>query len=199
MKYLLLGLILLLSCSSQKKSAYPPDILSFQNELRTQFENPDTSPLKGEEFQYFKGITFFPIDLKYRVVAKMVPSEIEEFIEFTTSNNDLQTYKLYGKLYFQIDDEPLELTAYQPTTHDEYEDYLFIPYNDLTNGLNSYGGGRYIDLNVRDIQKESVVLDFNKSYNPYCAYSQYYSCPIPPANNYLNTEILAGVSYDRSH
>ena len=76
-----------------------------------------------------------------------------------------------------------------------YETSLFLPFMDETNGETSYGGGRYLDLEISDIQSNDVWIDFNQAYNPYCAYSSYYNCPIPPANNYLDIEIKAGVSY----
>ena len=81
-----------------------------------------------------------------------------------------------------------------------YRDYLFIPFKDLTNGKESYGGGRYIDLRMRQLDKDKVILDFNKSYNPYCAFSEEYSCPIPPKENHLTIAIEAGEkNYGKSH
>ena len=73
----------------------------------------------------------------------------------------------------------------------EYVDYLFVPFTDLTNGKGSYSGGRYIDTRIPPGKK--IVLDFNKAYNPYCAYNGKYSCPIPPEENHLEVEIRAGV------
>ena len=73
----------------------------------------------------------------------------------------------------------------------EYEDYLFIPFNDLTNGNETYDAGRYMDLETTD--ENTIVIDFNKAYNPYCAYNDEFSCPIPPRENDLDVEIIAGV------
>jgi len=70
--------------------------------------------------------------------------------------------------------------------------YLFLPFNDYTNYETTYGGGRYIDIQVGDIADNKVLLDFNKSYNPYCAYADGFSCPIPPSENYVHTHVLAG-------
>lgn len=75
---------------------------------------------------------------------------------------------------------------------EELKDYLFIPFNDLTNYETTYAGGRYLDISIKDIQGNRVVLDFNKCYNPYCAYASGYSCPIPPAANRLSVRMDAG-------
>ena len=73
----------------------------------------------------------------------------------------------------------------------EYEDYLFLPFTDKTNGDSSYGGGRYLDLKLPE--GDSIIIDFNQAYNPYCAYNDKYSCPVPPKSNNLDIEVLAGV------
>ncbi|MCK5678470.1 MAG: DUF1684 domain-containing protein, partial [Flavobacteriaceae bacterium] len=79
----------------------------------------------------------------------------------------------------------------------DYEDYLFLPFTDKTNGESTYGGGRYLDLKIPD--GDTTVIDFNKAYNPYCAYNHKYSCPIPPKANQLDVEINAGVKAYEEH
>src|SRR5690606_21822283 len=117
-------------------------------------------------------------------------------IPFPTSAQKIKHYKEFGKINFQLNEKPFELTIYQSDPPIEgYENSLFLPFTDETNGVTTYGGGRYIDLEIKDINDNKIVVDFNKAYNPYCAYSKYYNCPIPPANNYLETEINVGVSY----
>ena len=81
----------------------------------------------------------------------------------------------------------------------DYANYLFLPFNDNTNGKTSYGGGRFIDLEIPEAGSKTIVIDFNKSYNPYCAYNHKYSCPIPPSENNLNVEISAGVKAYKEH
>ncbi len=73
-----------------------------------------------------------------------------------------------------------------------YKDHLFLPFTDLTSGEESYGGGRYIDLETTGIINNRLVIDFNKAYNPYCTYSDGYNCPIPPRENDLPVAIRAG-------
>ncbi|NNC85503.1 MAG: DUF1684 domain-containing protein, partial [Bacteroidia bacterium] len=115
--------------------------------------------------------------------------------EMKTSTARLPVYKTYAKLTFQLDGKDYQLFAYQNQKerdeNDEYKDYLFIPFTDLTNGETSYGGGRYLDMKIP--KTNEVELDFNTSYNPYCCYNDKYSCPIPPMENHLLIEINAGV------
>ena len=73
----------------------------------------------------------------------------------------------------------------------DYFDYLFLPFLDLTNGKTTYSGGRYIDLRIPE--GDTIIIDFNKAFNPYCAYSHHYSCPVVPSENYLDFEVRAGV------
>ncbi len=123
-----------------------------------------------------------------------------EIVEFMTSSGHLKTYKVYGWLQFKIKGTECELTLYQPNPIlEDYPDYLFLPFKDLTNGVTSYGGGRYIELTLEDFETEKVRIDFNKAFNPYCAYSKYYSCPIPPENNHLQVEIPVGAAYESQY
>lgn len=172
------------------------EINSYQTNLKKEWENPETTPLKEDEKDSFQGIQFFPIDKKYILNADFTPIENGKTIPFPTSAKKIKHYKEYGKLNFKLNGNLHELTIYQSDPPIEgYENSLFLPFMDETNGDTSYGGGRYLDLEISDIQDNKMIIDFNKAYNPYCAYSKYYNCPIPPANNYLNTEIKAGVSY----
>ena len=110
----------------------------------------------------------------------------------TTSRTPL--YKKYGELHFSIDGKEFKLNVYQNVDLNKkpgYDDYLFLPFSDLTCGKESYIGGRYVDMRI---QKGTLwTIDFNKAYNPYCAYNYEYSCPIVPLENDLDIEILAGV------
>ncbi|MNH33262.1 hypothetical protein D3C86_1572800 [compost metagenome] len=103
-------------------------------------------------------------------------------------------YEKYGEAHFKLNGKDLVLSIYQSHSlreKAEYKDHLFLPFMDLTNGEESYGGGRFLDLTIPE--DDTIVIDFNKAYNPYCAYNHKYSCPIPPKENDMNTEIKAGV------
>ncbi|WP_413533179.1 DUF1684 domain-containing protein [Empedobacter brevis] len=190
--------IVLMSCQTTKKTFDVAAIQKYQAELATFYTNPETSPLIDEEKTNFKGITFFPINEKYRVKAKFTPIKNGKVIPFPTSAKKIKNYKEYGTVTFTIDDVEQTLTVYQSSPiMKKYEDSLFLPFMDETNGVTSYGGGRYLDLSTKDLgtKTNEIILDFNQVYNPYCAYSKHYNCPIPPSNNALDVEINAGVSY----
>ena len=137
---------------------------------------------------------FYPINIKYRIEAKFVRTANEKPFLMKTSTDRLPEYVKYGEAYFTLDKKELKLSIYQSTNHEKeegYEDYLFLPYTDLTSGDGSYGGGKYLDLKTPE--GNTIIIDFNKAYNPYCAYSHRYSCPVPPEVNDLLVRIEAGV------
>ncbi len=166
----------------------------FQDNLNAQFANKSESPLTDEDLKTFKTLDFFEINKKFIVEAKFVKSENEKIFEMKTSTNRLPKYVKYGELFFTIDDFEFKLNVYQNIDlikKSGYEDYLFLPFSDLTCTKQSYIGGRYIDLRIP--KNDKIIIDFNKAYNPYCAYNYKYSCPIVPLENDLKIEILAGV------
>ena len=166
----------------------------FQANLNKEFANREESPLTDEDFKVFQSLDFYPIDEKFTVEAKFVSTPKEKVFKMKTSTTRLPEYKKYGELFFQIDGKSFKLNVYQNielSKKEGYEDYLFLPFSDLTCGKESYIGGRYIDMRIP--KTETVTIDFNKAYNPYCAYNHKYSCPIVPLENDLPIEILAGV------
>ncbi|MDO3384294.1 DUF1684 domain-containing protein, partial [Gilvimarinus sp. SDUM040013] len=107
-----------------------------------------------------------------------------------------------GVASFTLKGKKFKLNIYQNQsliTSPEYKNHLFLPFNDLTNNTTSYEGGRYIDLEIPPAKSKIIIIDFNKAYNPYCAYNHKYSCPIPPADNFLDIEINAGVKKYQKH
>ena len=107
-----------------------------------------------------------------------------------------RNYRVYGTIHFTINDTAVTLNIYQSQdliTTSKYRDHLFIPFTDATSGEETYESGRYLDLEIKDIKNDKVLIDFNKAYNPYCAYvSGKFNCPIPPAENRLAVAIPAG-------
>ena len=187
----ILSLLFLLQVSltmSQETAA------EFQANLNREFATREESPLTDEDFKVFKTLEFYPIDEKFMVEAKFVRTPKEKVFKMKTSTTRLPEYKKYGELFFQIDGKSFKLNVYQNielSKKEGYEDYLFLPFSDLTCGKESYIGGRYIDMRIP--KTNTVTIDFNKAYNPYCAYNHKYSCPIVPLENDLGIEILAGV------
>lgn len=189
---------LLTSCASQSKKDAISEIQKFQNELNAEYKNPKETPLRGDNFTNFKEHPFFPANLKYRVSAKLVKTENAIPFQIETSSGKTKPYQEYGKAKFVIDGKELTLTLYQSlslTQQAGYEDYLFLPFRDGTNEVETYGGGKYMDLRIP--KGDVIILDFNKSYHPLCAYNAYdYSCPIVPKENVLPIRIEAGVMYE---
>lgn len=165
-----------------------------QEKLNEAYLNPETSILLEEDFETFKGLEFFPLDEKYIVKAKFIRTPGEEPFEMPTTTERTPVYEKYAEVHFRIDNEDLKLNVYRDTSFVSkpgLEDYLFLPFYDLTNGIETYGGGRYLDLRIPE--GDTVLIDFNRTYNPYCVYNPKYSCPIPPSENDLDIEIRAGV------
>jgi uncharacterized protein (DUF1684 family) len=178
--------------SAQDKTAETSK--EFQENLNLDYVDKEKSPLMEEDLKSFKSLDFFPISDKYIVAATFVRTKKEKVFKMKTSTERLPLYKKYGELHFKIDRVDCKLNVYQNIDlikKPGFDDYLFLPFSDLTSGKESYIGGRYVDLRI---QKGKLwTIDFNKAYNPYCAYNHKYSCPIVPLENDLNVEILAGV------
>ena len=176
------------------------EIINYQKELNHQFSDEKESPLTDEDFKTFKELDFFPIDTNYRVVAKLKYFKNSKPFNMKTTTDRISVYRVFATATFKINGEKHVLRIYQSQQlllTEDFNDYLFLPFTDETNGDTSYGGGRFIDLKMTT--KETIVIDFNKAYNPYCAYSDRYSCPIPPKVNHLNTKIPTGVMAYKKH
>ncbi len=142
-----------------------------------------------------KKMQFFPVSKTYRIHAGFEQKENSPWFWMNTSGKEKKQYRVYGVLSFKVNDTAVTLQVYQSRSllgSEKYKDYLFIPFTDKTSGIETYGGGRYIDLVLSDIINNSYTIDFNKAYNPYCAYTAGYNCPIPPQENDLPVAIKAG-------
>lgn len=189
---LLVCLLCLLSCA-QKKQPLQGET-EFQKELNAEFKDASKSPLKNSDRKHFKGLDFFKFDSAYVVTAQFKRTPNERPFKMKTTTDRTPQYIKYGELDFVLKGKPLKLAIYQNLdlmAQDGYEDYLFLPFLDETNGAESYGGGRYIDARIP--KGNTMVIDFNSAYNPYCAYNDKYSCPIVPRENYLRVRVEAGV------
>jgi uncharacterized protein (DUF1684 family) len=154
---------------------------------------------KDKEF-----MSFFPVNKKYRMICRFEKTMNSPWFRMESSGPIKKNYRVYGIIHFTINDTVVALNIYQSQdlmTTKEYKDHLFIPFTDATSGEETYESGRYIDLEIKDITNENVLIDFNKAYNPYCAYvSGKYNCPIPPIENRLTVAIRAGEkSFGKHH
>ena len=166
----------------------------FQKKLNVEFADATKSPLTEKDRSDFKGLDFFPIDKAFTVEAKFTKSKNEKSFEMKTTTDRMPLYVKYGEVSFTINGENFKLNVYQNLElikRPGFKKHLFLPFSDLTSGNETYGGGRYIDLEIP--KGKTITIDFNQAYNPYCAYNPKYSCPIVPAENELLTNVNAGV------
>lgn len=169
-------------------------IIEFQRDLNAEFSDPETSPLPDRYRKDFNGLDFFEPDTTFIVNAGFTRTPDATPFLMPTTTDRMSKEVVYGVVSFQLKGNSYQLEVYQnlELKEDEgYEDYLFLPFTDATNGNETYGGGRYIDLSIPN--GDQIVIDFNKAYNPYCTYNKKYSCPIVPSQNALDIEIFAGV------
>lgn len=148
--------------------------------------------LNQDEINQFQGLSYFEVDTTFRLTATFTISKGKKF-KMPTSTERLPVYRRFGYVDFEIDNKSHRLTVYQNMElkkNKEFKDYLFVPFRDSTSNNETYGGGRYVDLRIP--KGKTIILDFNRVYNPYCVYSHRYSCPIPPIENTLKVPIRAG-------
>jgi uncharacterized protein (DUF1684 family) len=157
------------------------------------FAHDSGSPLPDEERSRFAGLSYYPFDPALRIAADVEPPESTEDLTMSTSTGDEVVYRRTGLVRFTVDGQPAQLTLFE----DEEEGELFVPFRDSTSGVETYGAGRYLE--VAAPQGGRVTLDFNYAYNPYCAYSEAYSCPLAPGENWLRVPVRAGEKVYEGH
>ncbi len=196
--FLVLSLILCLPALAGIDTAYYKQLNdSVRRATHEEFRDPQESPLDPEDLEDFDSLSYFPFDPGYVVEATFTRTPFELPFKMKTSTDREPEYVKYGTLTFVIDTDTLTLSIYRNLglfNKPGYRDYYFLPFTDSTNGVSTYGGGRYLDIRIPTVQDpETIILDFNRCYNPYCAYGSRWSCPIPPQENRLSIPINAGV------
>jgi len=194
MKTLLSTFAIILSLHAGAQECSVQNSEKYQQNLNAEYADPAKSPLLKADLATFKALDLYPIDMEYCVEAKLVRTPNEKPFKMPTTGNRKPMYVKYGELNFTLTGKAFKLDVFQSLDMaklDEYKDHLFLPFTDLTSGNGSYGGGRYIDLKVP--KGDTIIIDFNTAYNPYCAYNHGYSCPITPKQNDIDTAVKAGV------
>lgn len=168
------------------------DIHAYRAKQETQLKKSANGPIADE---FINQLHYFQPDEQFRVWAKVEYLYNQPSFRMPTSDGTSKEFRRYAILNFKLKDQSLQLTVYENA--DRFltiaqSDYLFLPFLDLTTGESTYESGRYLDLKKQDFQKEKLLIDFNKAYNPYCAYSSGYRCPQPPQENFLKSMITAG-------
>lgn len=179
--------------SQTADTAYAAEIARHRQQYKEHFLTEIRSPLTETDTVY---LDFYSPNPSWKVKARFERTIDEQPFDMPTYSGRSARYQQYGKLTFERNGETFTLPVYQNLrliTSQKYFDYLFLPFKDLTNDVTTYGGGRYIDLKTGDIGSDgTITIDFNKCYNPWCAFSDGFNCPIPPEGNHLQTAVKAG-------
>ncbi|WP_299130448.1 DUF1684 domain-containing protein [uncultured Winogradskyella sp.] len=195
---LLFLLVFWFSCAQEKEAIAGKT--EFQKQINAEYKDATTSPLKARDLKTFEGLDFFKFDSTFVVKATLKRTPDSKWFNMKTTTSRVSPERVFGILTFKISGSKYKLNVYQGKDimkREGYEDYLFLPFLDNTNGEGSYGGGRYIDLRIPE--GDRITIDFNSAYNPYCAYNDKYSCPIVPRVNYLDLDVKAGVKAFKKH
>lgn len=178
----------LCSCASP----FDRQVRQHRADYRAHFLADPRSPLTEADLSR---LDFYAPDEAYRITADIELVADAEPFELATYAGTTKPYVEYAVAAFTLNGAPRRLTLYRSLAQarmPQYRDHLFLPFKDHTNGDSTYGGGRYLDFRLGDIRNGQLVIDFNRAYNPYCAYGDGYQCPIPPPENHLETTVEAG-------
>ncbi len=184
------------------KGKYLDKIENTRQRKNINFLAGENSPLTKNQKKSFRVLNYFKPDPAFKVRGQLKVDTSEGSFKMKTSTSRLPEYRKYGVVYFKIDTTLCQLTLFQNIEllkSQKYRDRLFIPFRDKTSGKETYGGGRYLDIKIPESETDSIFIDFNLAYNPYCAYNARYSCPIPPEENNLIVAIKAGEKSFKNH
>jgi len=190
---LLLAALLTGNGFAQSDGVWRDSLQAYWDRIDMEYRDPIHSPLPLEYRAGFKNLERYAPDHRFRVRARFTPKAGSAF-PMRTSGTRTPPYRSMGTLSFVLNGAAEQLTVYQNVDLvmlADYANHLFVPFTDLTNGETTYAGGRYLDFEGPLVGE--VELDFNRAYNPYCAYGGAYSCPIPPLENQLEVAVEAGV------
>jgi uncharacterized protein len=158
------------------------------------FQHDWQSPLTADQREGFSGLKYYPENSALRLTLPIEPHADQETVTMITSTGSAREYVKYGQFSFEVNDEIATLQVYQ----DPEGEYFFLPFVDATAPDETYGAGRYLD--IEPIGNGEFLIDFNYAYNPYCAYNDKWSCPIPPRENRVKVRIEAGEKkYNEGH
>jgi len=161
------------------------ELAKFRKQKDQFFERDPHSPLSKEQKINFQGLDYFPDNPDLRLVMEVAPFDVQEEVQIQTSTGEAQPYKKCGILPFEIKGQSASLTLFIGK-----DGNTFVPFRDATSGKETYGAGRYLEPQA--LGEGKFLVDFNLAYNPWCAYSPAYSCPLPPEENHLEVAIQAG-------
>lgn len=186
--------LVILSCKTQApiNTAFLKNIKEYRSDQMDKLSQSEASPLSKADA---KKLSFYEPDEDFRVIADVEKISPKESITIDTYSGKEQEFIEYAKLTFSVKDKPYSLMTHKNLKSmrmPQYRNKMFLMFTDLTTGESTYGGGRYIYIDESDLNNGKIQLDFNKAFNPYCAYSDGYNCPIPPKENDLPFKVEAG-------
>lgn len=191
-KGVVLLLLSLFTFGIHGQNSYKDSIEKYRDGHYGAFINLADGPLSLADKPY---LDFFSPDENYKCDCQVTFTPEAAPITFKTYSNIEKPYKKFAIFQCTVKGESLEISAFTSllhVNHPVYKNRLFIPFMDYSNGESTYGGGRYLDVQKSDIMDGKITVDFNKAYNPWCAYSEGYNCPIPPRENHFEISIEAG-------
>ena len=193
MKSIIIALVFITyACNNGKRPIV--GATDFQREMNAKFKDATTSPLSASDLKVFKNLKFFEVDSTFVVTGILKRTPNAEFFEMKTTTNRVSKERVFGIITINLQNKIYHLNVYQGEESMEStnnKDYLFLPFLDDTNGEESYAGGRYIDLIIPE--GDSIIINFNQAYNPYCDYNEKFSCPLVPRENYIDIPVKAGL------
>lgn len=169
--------------------AYKTTITEHRQDRQTFFKRGSESPLSTVDKKKFKDLNYYPPNPDYRVNARLTPFQNQTILKIPTSDNKEKTYRKFAFAEFELEDKLHKVLLLKPTDS-ENPNEVFLAFTDSTSGEETYGGGRYLDLEVSSNSR--IIIDFNKAYNPFCVFSDKYSCPFPPKENHIKVAVKAG-------
>lgn len=172
---------------SEGDDSYEIRVMDFRQSKDKQFRSGEDSPI--EEKEQFNGLAYYYPNPRFRVEAKLEMLSDSLLTDIERNNGRIDQFLKIARATFKLQGKEHTVLLLGKKKQEE-QNYLFLPFTDLTSGKTTYGGGRYIDIELTDENK--VIIDFNLAYNPFCVYNYRYSCPIPPKENFIDTEIKAG-------
>lgn len=183
------ALLLVLAATCTKPPVPYPDQIAAWHAEKDRFMKSSESPVLPEQRATFPPLPYFPVDPEYRVPAVLQAAPGSAAVEMPTSTGKRRQMRRVGTLSFTIKGQPLSLGAFVEAEQRDMR-RLFVPFGDLTNGVETYQGGRYLEL---DRTASGVYdLDFNRAYHPFCLFNPAYDCPYPPPENRMKVPIRAG-------
>ena len=166
-------------------NAYSVSFQNLRKEKDVYLKTDKDSPIENKAD--FKGLKYFEVNPDFKVLAKLDILTTGQKINIAMTGGQTEEYEAFANATFELEGQKCALKIFKAS-----DGSLFLPFKDLTTNQETYGSGRYLDLDMRMIKDGKIEIDFNRCYHPYCAYNHTYTCPVPPAENLVNVAVKAG-------